>query len=215
LDEGSDLFLMATTTLNPDRYFSSDASTRNIARELYQTVASLPLICPHGHVDPRLFADPNATFGSPADLFIIPDHYVTRMLYSQGIPLESLGAPPSPAGRGVGGEGLDHRKIWKLYCENFYLFRGAPSGIWLTDELVTVFGVDEKPSASNADRLYDLIAEKLTFPDFSPRILFERFQIEVLCTTDAATDTLEPNLSSRWSRQSGCTQLACKHRQAE
>jgi len=164
--------------MNPDRYFSSDPSTRNLARELYQTVASLPIVSPHGHVDPRLFADPNATFGTPADLFIIPDHYVTRMLYSQGIPLETL----------LTG---DHRKIWKLFCENFHLFRGTPSGIWLTHELSEVFGVEEKPSASNADRLFDSVSDKLSSPDFSPCKLFERFDIEVLCTTDAATDTLE------------------------
>jgi glucuronate isomerase len=200
------------TTLNPDRYFSSDASIRDVARQLYQSVAPLALICPHGHVDPRLFADPHATFGSPADLFIIPDHYVTRMLYSQGIPLESLGVPPSPfraeyfaieAGRGAGREDTDHRKIWKLFCENFYLFRGTPSGIWLTDELVTVFGVDEKPNAANADRLYDLIAEKLASADFSPRKLFERFNIEVLSTTDAATDTLEHHQAIRQNGWTG------------
>ena len=177
------------TTLNPDRYFSPDPATRDIARELYQTVASLPLVCPHGHVDPCLFADPNATFGSPADLFIIPDHYVTRMLYSQGIPLESL--LPFPIGRGAGGEGGDHRKIWKIFCENFHLFHGTPSGLWLTHELSEVFDVDEKPSVSNADRLYDSVSDKLSSPEFSPRKLFERFNIEVLCTTDAATDTLE------------------------
>jgi len=87
---------MTKLVLNPDRYFSTDTAVRAIARELYQSVVSLPLVCPHGHVDPRLFAEPDATFGSPADLFIIPDHYVTRMLYSQGISLESLGVPPSP-----------------------------------------------------------------------------------------------------------------------
>jgi glucuronate isomerase len=166
------------TTLHPDRYLSPDLATRKIVRELYDGVASFPLICPHGHVDPRLFADPDATFGSPADLFIIPDHYVTRMLYSQGIPFERL----------IEGE---HREIWRLFCENFHLFRGTPSGVWLRDELATVFGIEEKPSASNADRLFDLLSEKLASPEFSPRKLFERFQIEVLCTTDAATDTLE------------------------
>lgn len=164
--------------MNPDRFLSPDPITRNIARDLYQTVAKLPIVSPHGHVDPRLFADPNATFGSPADLFIIPDHYVTRMLYSQGIPLEKL----------LTG---DHREIWRLFCENFHLFRGTPSGIWLTHELSEVFGVDEKPSASNADRLFDSLSDKLSSPEFSPRKLFERFNIEVLCTTDAATDTLE------------------------
>ena len=181
---------MTTTVLNPDRYFSADPATRQVARELYAQVASLPLICPHGHVDPRLFADPNATFGSPADLFIIPDHYVTRMLYSQGMPLEKL----------LKG---DHREIWRLFCENFYLFRGTPSGIWLREELVTVFDVEEKPSASNANRLFDLITEKLSSPDFSPRRLFERFQIEALCTTDAATDALQYHQAIRASGWNG------------
>ena len=164
--------------MNPDRFLSPNSATRDIARELYQTIASLPIVSPHGHVDPRLFADPDATFNTPAELFIIPDHYITRMLYSQGIPLETL----------LTGE---HREIWRLFCENFYLFRGTPSGIWLTDKLSSVFGVEEKPSASNADRLFDTLSDKLSSPEFSPRKLFERFNIEVLCTTDPATDSLE------------------------
>ena len=176
--------------MNPDRYFSPAPSMRGIARDLYQTVAALPIVSPHGHVDPRLFADPNATFGTPADLFIIPDHYVTRMLYSQGIPLETL----------LTG---DHRKIWKLFCENFHLFRGTPSGIWLTHELSQVFNVDEKPSASNADFLFDSVSSKLSSPEFSPRQLFERFNIEVLCTTDAATDTLEHHQATKDSGWNG------------
>jgi glucuronate isomerase len=198
--------------MDPDRFFSSDPVTRKVARELYETVAALPLICPHGHVDARLFSDPAATFGSPTDLFIIPDHYVTRMLYSQGIPLESLGVPPSPQsllpGRERGAEGgvrveSDHRKIWKLFCENFHLFRGTPSGIWLRHELYDVFGIHEKPSAANADRLYDTLAEKLSKPEFAPRALFERFNIEVLCTTDAAMDKLEHHQALRASSWSG------------
>jgi len=190
--------------MNPDRFFPPDPATvrlsahgeaRSLARELYEPVASLPIISPHGHVDPRLFADPQATFGSPADLFIIPDHYVTRMLYSQGIPLEELGIMSYELGKSAipNSQPLipNHRKIWQLFCANFHLFRGTPSGIWLTHELSEVFGITEKPSAANADRLYDLIAEKLAAPEFSPRALFERFNIEVLCTTDAATDRLE------------------------
>ena len=190
-----------TTTLHPDRYLSPEASTHQIARELYQTVAALPIVSPHGHVDPRLFADPHASFGTPADLFIIPDHYVTRMLYSQGIPLEAL--LPSPNGRGAGGEGGDHRTIWRIFCENFHLFRGTPSGIWLTQELSEVFGVEEKPNASNADRLFDSLSEKLSSPEFSPRQLYERFNIEILCTTDAATDSLEHHQAIRASGWEG------------
>ena len=180
----------AMINLNLDRYFSPDIATRNAARELYQSVAKLPIVSPHGHVDASLFADPKAILGSPAELFIIPDHYVTRMLNSQGIPLESL----------LTG---DHRSIWKILCENFHLFRGTPSGIWLTDELVSVFGVDETPSISNAERLYDVISDKLASPEFSPRHLFERFCIEVLCTTNAATDLLEQHQAIQQSGWNG------------
>ncbi|HEX6034949.1 MAG TPA: glucuronate isomerase [Anaerolineales bacterium] len=180
-----------TTVLHPDRYFSPETRTRKIARELYQTVAALPIVSPHGHVDPRLFADPNAAFGTPADLFIIPDHYVTRMLYSQGIEMQRLGIRELGTGEDTHDSISGHRTIWRIFCENFHLFRGTPSGIWLTQELSEVFGIDEKPDASNADRLFDSLSEQLASPEFSPRRLYERFNIEILCTTDAATDTLE------------------------
>ena len=176
--------------MNPNRFFSPEPTLRKLARELYEPVATLSIVSPHGHVDPRLFADPNATFGSPADLFIIPDHYVTRMLYSQGVPMEKL----------LTG---NHREIWRTFCENFHLFRGTPSGIWLTHELNEVFGVDEKPSTSNADELFDTLSEKLAWPEFSPRRLFARFKIEVLCTTDSATDTLEYHQAIRDSGWGG------------
>jgi glucuronate isomerase len=184
--------------MNPDRFFSPDPTTRSLARRLYEQVTGLPIVSPHGHVDPRLFADPQAAFGSPADLFILPDHYVTRMLYSQGIPLEALGI--SPLG---GGEETDHRKIWRLFCANFHLFRGTPSSIWLRHALSEVFDIAEKPCAANADQLYNHIAERLAAPEFAPRTLFERFHIEVLCTTDAATDSLEHHQAIRASGWQG------------
>jgi glucuronate isomerase len=182
-------------SLHPDRYFDPDPTQRRLARELYESVARLPLICPHTHVDPRLFADPNASFGSPADLFIIPDHYVFRMLYSQGIPLESLGVPRIDGGPVE----RDHRKIWQTFAEHFYLFRGTPTGIWLTQELIEVFGIEEELSGETAQMIYDQIAEKLVQPEFRPRALFERFNIEVLCTTDGAADPLEAHRAIRAS----------------
>lgn len=185
--------------LSPNRFFPPDPATRNLALELYQPVAGLPIVSPHGHVDPRLFSDPSASFGSPTELLIIPDHYVTRMLYSQGIALERLGIPRSDSGPVE----TEHRAIWRLFCENFFLFRGTPSGIWLTHELSEVFDIHEKPSAANAGRLYDQIAEKLTLPEFSPRALFKRFKIELLATTDAATDTLEHHQAMRASGWQG------------
>jgi glucuronate isomerase len=181
---------------DPDRCFDPDPKQRKIARELYESVASLPLICPHGHVDPKLFADDDASFGTPVDLLILPDHYVVRMLYSQGIPLESIGVPRLD-GRPVE---KDPRKIWQIFAENFHLFRGTPSGVWLTEELYSLFGIKEKLNSGNARKIYDQTEIRLAKPEFRPRALFERFNIEVLCTTDAATD---PLLSHQAIRKSG------------
>ncbi|MBZ0282236.1 MAG: glucuronate isomerase [Anaerolineae bacterium] len=166
------------------RYLSPDPAQRTIALNLYHQVKNLPLICPHGHVDPRLFADADYRFGTPVDLLIIPDHYIFRMLYSQGISLELLGVP----GKNVAE--TDHRKIWQTVCDHWYLFRGTPTGIWLRDELRDVFGITQKINGVNAQDIYGAIAAKLADPAFSPRQLFERFNIEVLATTDAATDRL-------------------------
>src|SRR5688572_10864628 len=169
-----------------DRYFDPEPRQKEVATQLYRSVANLPLICPHGHVDPRVLADPDYFFGSPADLLIIPDHYVVRMLYSQGIPMEKLGIRPRDGGEVE----TDHRQIWQTFAEHFYLFRGTPTGMWLAHELYDVFGVEEKLNGESAQAIYDQIADKLALPEFRPRSLFERFNIEVLCTTDAATDPL-------------------------
>lgn len=186
-------------TLPEDRYLGPDPKQKDIAMQLYAGVKNLPLVCPHGHVDPRLFSDPNYSFGSPADLFIIPDHYVFRMLYSQGIPLEKIGVP-----RVDGGEiEHDHRKIWQLFADNFYLFRGTPTGVWLAYELRVLIGITQKLASETAQSIYDQVAEKLTQPEFRPRKMFENFNIEVLTTTDAATDPLDHHKAIRASGWKG------------
>jgi glucuronate isomerase len=180
--------MMAKTwALSPDRCFDATPTQREIARQLYAAVRDLPLVSPHGHVNPALLSDPNARFGSPAELFIIPDHYVFRMLYSQGVRMEDLGVPTKD---GTPVE-TDHRRIWQRFAEHFYLFRGTPTGLWLTDELINVFDVDEPLSGESAQRIYDHLEAQLVRPEFTPRALLKRFNIEVLCTTDSATDRLE------------------------
>ena len=191
-----------------DRYFSIDPAQKAAARDLYASVKDLPLICPHGHVDPRLFADPGYQFGSPVDLLIIPDHYIFRMLYSQGIALDKLGitqtAAPAPSGadRKANAE-AEHRAIWRLVCDHWHLFRATPTGIWLRDELADVFGIRLKLKSENADAIYDAIAEQLQSDAFRPRAMFERFNIEALATTDAATDRLEQHQAIRASGWGG------------
>lgn len=172
--------------LAPDRYFDPDPKQKEIALHLYKQVADQPLICPHGHVDPQIFADPDYQFGTPTELLLIPDHYIFRMLYSQGIALEQLSIPRMDAGPIE----TDHRKIWQIFADNFYLFRGTPTGMWLKHELHDVFGVRDKLNGKNAQKIYDQIVECLAGAEFRPRRLFERFNIEVLATTDAAHDPL-------------------------
>jgi glucuronate isomerase len=176
---------MKITKLNDHRFFDPDPKVGQIAFELYKGVRDLPLISPHGHVPSKLLAD-NQPFPDPTELILIPDHYLFRMLYSQGIPLESLGIP-SVDGTEVE---KDHRKIWQIFADNYYLFAGTPSSVWLDYTLVNVFGIGEKLDSKNAMKIYDLIQKKLRTNDFLPRTLFEKFNIEVLTTTDAASDDL-------------------------
>ncbi|MEO7996872.1 MAG: glucuronate isomerase [Gemmatimonadaceae bacterium] len=183
--------------LNPDRFFDADPAIRRVASELYEETRLLPLICPHGHVEPRMLAE-NARFANPATLLITPDHYIVRMLYSQGVSMESLGITR------LDGSDVEHdpRIIWQLFAERFHLFLGTPSGVWLQHVLTDLFGVTEKLNAHSADRVYDAIEERLASAEYLPRALFGRFNIEVLATTDPATDDLrhhEHILGSGWN----------------
>jgi glucuronate isomerase len=171
--------------LDAKRLFPAEATARAVAVKLYETVRDLPIISPHGHTDPRWFAE-NKPFPNPAALFIQPDHYIFRMLYSQGIPLESLGIPQED-----GKQSADPREVWRIFARHYYLYRGTPTRLWMDFALENVFGLRERLSAANADEFYEAIEKKLQTPEFLPRALFERFNIEVLATTDGAVDSLE------------------------
>ncbi|MFK7847755.1 MAG: glucuronate isomerase [Rhodothermales bacterium] len=183
---------MLPLTLHPDRFFDADPTRRAIARSLYEEVKDLPIVGPHGHVDPEILAN-NAPFPEPSTLIIVPDHYIFRMLYSQGIPLEKLGVPT------VDGSPVesDPRVIWQLFADHYYLFAGTPTGAWLNHELYYTFGIRERLNGDSAMRIYEHIADQLTQPEFLPRALFDQFNIEVLTTTDAASDTLEHHATIR------------------
>ena len=172
-------------SLHPDRLFPSDATTREIARQLYQQVKDLPIVSPHGHTDPAWFAG-NEPFQDATDLLIRPDHYVYRMLYSQGHSLESLGI------RTVDGTEVetDSRKIWHIFANNYQLFRGTPSRMWMDYVFLNVFSIDVELSPETADHCYDHINDCLARDEFLPRALFERFNIEVIATTESPLDNL-------------------------
>ncbi|MEO6928219.1 MAG: glucuronate isomerase [Casimicrobiaceae bacterium] len=183
--------------LNPDRLFPAGTGTRNLARKLYSTVERLPIISPHGHTDPQWFAD-DAPFRDASALFITPDHYVFRMLYSQGVPLEDLGIPRVDGGPVE----TDARKIWRTFAANYHLFRATPSRLWLDHAFATIFDLDQRLDSQTADAYFDRINDCLARPEFRPRALFERFNIEVLATTESP---LDPLTHHRKIRDSGWT----------
>ncbi len=180
----------------PDLLFPSEPGVRGIARELYALARDQPLISPHGHIDPALLAE-DEPFPDPARLIIVPDHYLTRMLLSQGIPPAELGVPTvnGEPGSGYDGSGgyrteTDGRAIWRRFAAHWHLFRGTPSRLWLEQTFVEVFGVTTRFTPATADEVYDAIAARLAEPAFRPRALFERFNIEVLATTESPLDDL-------------------------
>jgi glucuronate isomerase len=171
--------------LDKNRLFPAESASRAVAVKLYETVRDLPIISPHGHTDPQWFAD-NQPFPNPTALLIQPDHYIFRMLYSQGISMESLGVPQVD-----GKQSADPREVWRIFARNYFLFRGTPTRLWIDFAFAEQFGLNERLSAENADEYYDTIDKKLRTPEFLPRALFERFNVEVISTTDAAVDSLE------------------------
>ncbi len=180
--------------LHPERFLDSDPVVRRAALSLYEETRDLPLISPHGHVDPWLLAR-NDAFPEPTALLLTPDHYIFRLLYSQGVTMESMGIPTRD---GTAFE-ADPRVVWRRFAEHYHLFRGTPTGVWFDHELHELFGVRVKLGAESAQRIYDQIAERLASPEYRPRALFDRFKLEVLATTDAASDSLEAHQQIRAS----------------
>ena len=175
--------MVAVTILHDDRLFPSEPTIRAIARRLYGAVRDLPIVSPHGHTEARWFAE-NEAFPNPTSLFIVPDHYVFRMLYSQGIPLEDLG---------IGQKTLDEdqaRRIWIRFAESYYLFRGTPTRMWLDHAFQEQFGLNDRLCGANAGAYYDIISAKLASPAFRPRALYAQFNLEVLATTNSPLDPL-------------------------
>jgi len=183
--------------LDENRLFPADGEARSVAARLYESIKNLPIISPHGHTDPRWFAF-NEPFPNPTALLIQPDHYIFRMLYSQGVSLESLGIPQLD-----GKERADPREVWRIFAKNYYLFRGTPTRLWLDYTFENEFGLSKRLSAGNADEYYDIIAKKLETPEFRPRALFDNFNIEVMATTDTPIDTLEYHKAIRDSGWKG------------
>lgn len=166
--------------LDDDRLLPSDPVQRPIARSLYRSIADLPIVSPHGHTDPRWFATDDP-WQDATELLLAPDHYLFRMLYSQGVPLEAMGVPSR-----AGAPATDPREAWRTFASHYHLFRGTPSRAWLDHTFATTLGMEVRLEAATADHYYDRIADLLTTPDFRPRALFDRFGIEVLATTEGA-----------------------------
>jgi len=183
--------------LDPDRLFPAEPAVRDVARALYAQVANLPIVSPHGHVDPSWFAT-DEPWTDATSLLLMPDHYLFRMLYSQGIALDDLRIP-----RRDGVPATDPRAAWRLFAANYHLFRGTPSRLWLDHVFAHVFGIDVRLEADTADLYYDHIGDALATDAFRPRALFDRFRIDFLATTEGAEDALPHHAAIRASGWGG------------
>jgi glucuronate isomerase len=184
--------MAAPLSLHPDRLFPADPDTRAVARRLHAEVANLPIVSPHGHTDPRWFAE-DAPFDNASSLLLQPDHYIFRMLYSQGVPLEAIGI----------GAAVDPREAWRVFADRYHLFRGTPSRLWLDWVFAEVFGLEVRLGSDSADLYFDRINDRLTRPEFRPRALFDRFNIELLATTESPLDPLKHHEAIRASGWKG------------
>lgn len=185
--------------LHPDRLLPSEPKVREIARELYASVKHLPIISPHGHTDAAWFANNNA-FPNPAELLITPDHYVFRMLYSQGIKLEQLGINPSNSEQN---DPPSPEAVWQLFADHYHLFQGTPTRIWLDHVFGEIFGLDKPLDGNTAEHYYSTMQAKLALPEFRPRALYEQFKIELLATTESPLDNLQHHASLQASTWNG------------
>jgi glucuronate isomerase len=179
--------------LHPDRLFPAAPEVRGIARRIFSEIGDLPILSPHGHTDPRWFAD-DAPFPDPTALFLLPDHYILRMLYSQGIAMETLRE---------GADAKHAQEVWRLFAANYHLFRGTPTRLWLDYVFQELFGLDVRLSKATADVYWETISEHLARKEFRPRALYDRFRMEVIATTDSALDNLEAHAAIRSSGWKG------------
>ena len=184
--------------LHPNRLFPQNKKALSISKELYQSVKDLPIISPHGHCDPSWFSK-NQRFPDPAQLLIVPDHYVFRMLVSQGFTLGELGV--SRTNDSFFEE--NPKQIWKKFSENYYLFRGTPTALWLDYSFEKVFGINEPLTSKNSEFYFYKIEEKLSQPEYLPQALFDKFNIEVLSTTDSAISDLSQHIEIKNSNWNG------------
>ncbi|HHV22705.1 MAG TPA: glucuronate isomerase [Propionibacterium sp.] len=176
--------MSAPLELHPDRLFPAEPSTRAIARDLYASVADLPIISPHSHVPPEWIAE-DIPFTDPTSLLLTPDHYVLRLLHANGIDLARFGR-----GRDTPLPEAEAREAFRLFCSHWPVFRGTPMRFWFEAQAVNIFGVDVRPSAGTADQIYDTIQAWIDSPASRPRALMEQFDIAVLATTDDPLDDL-------------------------
>jgi len=171
--------------MDKNRFLGND----RLAREIYELMREFPILSPHGHVDPKILLE-NKPFQNPVELLITPDHYVTRMLFSQGVSYEAISIPHVDGSR----SDVDPREVWRIFAKNWHAFRSTPSRIWIEEIFYTLFKIDEPLTAERSDYFYDQINEQLHTPEFLPQVLFKKFNIEVMATTDATSDSLNTHL---------------------
>lgn len=149
------------------------------ARSLYHNYAKkLPLIDYHCHLPPELIAS-NHAFNTITEIWLKGDHYKWRAMRTLGVDEKY-----------ITGDGSDEDKFKHWAYTVPYTMRN-PLYHWTHLELDRYFGIKELLTPDNATAIYQTANKLLATPDYSTRALLTRNNVEVVCTTDDPTDTLD------------------------
>ena len=150
------------------------------AVELFQSVADLPIIDYHNHINPVDLAN-NRRYENLTQLWLSLDPYKHRLMRINGVPEAQITGPASD------------REKFQRWAETLPRALGNPLFHWSALELKRVFGIDELLNADNAPKIWEMCNEQLQQEDYQIVPLIQRWRVQTMSTSDDLLDDLEPH----------------------
>ncbi len=149
------------------------------ARRLYHEFSEgKSIIDFHCHLSPAMISD-DRQFENLGQIWLEGDHYKWRAMRTNGIPE-----------RYCTGDASQYEKFEK-WAETVPAVIGNPLYHWTHLELARYFNIFDLLSPATSGKIYDKASEMLRSMEFSTRSLIKKMKVEVICTTDDPSDTLE------------------------
>lgn len=148
------------------------------AVRLYQAVEKLPIIDYHCHLSPKeIFED--IPFDNIGEMWLGGDHYKWRLMRTAGIDEKY-----------ITGNSSWHEKFIN-YAKAIEFAAGNPLYHWSHMELSMFFGIDKPLCSDTAEEIWNSANKYIKEHNLTARKLIEQSNVEVICTTDDITDSLE------------------------